>query len=183
VDRLDGKPVVVDPGRHVFRYELPGATASAPVEVAVLVRSGEQNREVTAVFSSALSAPPAATRSIAAAEAPAPSRGPSPLVWVLGGAAVASLGTSLAFVVAQDVEYDRLASSCKGHCTPDQVSPVSTERTIAALTAAAGGVSLAAAACVFLLDRPAAPSAAGAPLSIEVAPGPRAVLGSIIGRF
>jgi len=179
VDRLDGRPLVVDPGRHVFRFERAAAPA---LELAVLVRAGEQNREVTVAFSAPVASVPFAPTAAPpppGAEVRASSGGASPLVWVLGGTAVAALGTSLGFLIGQDVEYNHLASICGGHCTPDQISPVSTERTVAAWTAVAGGVSLAAAVSVFLLARPGT----NAPVSVDLAPGPHGVLGSIAGRF
>lgn len=184
VERLDGKPFVIDPGRHVLRFERLTATA---IDLEVLVRVGEKNREITATFPTAPAPMSTTPAPIGGDPHGRPSGGPSPLVWLLGGTAVAALGTSLAFLIAQDVEYGHLASTCGGHCAPDQVSPVSTERTIAAWTAVGGGVSLAAAACVFVLGRPASPpggkGGTGAAVSVDVTPGPHGLLGAVVGRF
>ena len=43
-DRLDGRPLVLDPGEHVFTYVSPGAP---PVKETLLVRRGEKERLVT----------------------------------------------------------------------------------------------------------------------------------------
>jgi len=45
--RLDGKPIPVDGGEHVLRFERDG---SAPVEQKVIVRAGEKSRIVSAVM-------------------------------------------------------------------------------------------------------------------------------------
>jgi hypothetical protein len=42
-ESLDGKPVQVDPGQHVFRFTRPG---SDPAEASVVLRAGEKNRVV-----------------------------------------------------------------------------------------------------------------------------------------
>ena len=178
--RLDGKPMVINPGRHVFRYVADSPSASPPVDVDVLVREGEKNREITATFPA--SSPSAPTPATVVPDGAAPSRpaagGPSPLVWLFGGMAAASLGTSLAFLVAQQVEYDRLRARCGGHCTPDQVSPVSTERTVAAWTAVGGGVSLGIGALLwFIRSEPVAP------VAFDVVPSSRGAIGSFGGRF
>jgi hypothetical protein len=184
VERLDGRPFAIDPGRHVFRFERAGRPAPSVVELPVLVRQGEQNREITAAFATTAAPPATAVPSMTAvpttpAEGTArPSSGTSPLVWVLGGTGIAALGTSLAFLIAQDVEYNHLAATCGGHCTPAQVDPVSTERAVAAWTAVGGGVALAAAACIFVLGRPS-----GNAVSVDVTPGPHGAVGAIVGRF
>ena len=47
---LDGSPLRVDPGQHVFRFEAEGFV---PQEQTVLARQGEANREITVVLASA----------------------------------------------------------------------------------------------------------------------------------
>jgi hypothetical protein len=47
VDVLDGRPVAVDPGLHVFRFDIEGQT---PIEKSVLVKQGEKNRALEATF-------------------------------------------------------------------------------------------------------------------------------------
>ena len=46
-DRLTGTAIPLDPGTHVFRFELEG---SPPIEQRVLVRVGEKNRRVAVSF-------------------------------------------------------------------------------------------------------------------------------------
>ena len=168
VDHLDGRPFPVDPGPHVFRFEAAGATA---VEVRVLARAGEQNRAITAAFGPAPRPPPSApleaTPPVAAAET---RTGPSPLAWAFGGVAVAALATALYFEVAQVSDYDHLSSTCAGHCPPDQVDHVGTERWVAGVSAGLGVVSLGAAAYFVLSRSRPAPKAPPVALGFESLP-------------
>jgi hypothetical protein len=47
VNKLDGKAVFVDPGRHTFKFETAGAP---PVTETLLVKEGEKSRVVTVTF-------------------------------------------------------------------------------------------------------------------------------------
>jgi hypothetical protein len=49
-DRLDGKAIGVDPGPHVFRFEITGRDA---IEERVLVKEGEKNRAVVVSWTAA----------------------------------------------------------------------------------------------------------------------------------
>jgi hypothetical protein len=46
-DKLDGKSLFIDPGRHKFHFETEGRP---PVDQEVVISEGEKNRAVTAVF-------------------------------------------------------------------------------------------------------------------------------------
>ena len=182
-DRLDGRPVPVDPGVHLFRFEstsAPGVTA----DVQVLVRSGERNREVTVtLLAPGGAAAPTAAPAPEQAGGDAGGSGVPALAWVFGGVAVAALGTALAFDVAQALDYDHLSSTCAGHCPSDQVDHVGTERWIAGAAAGVGALSLAAAAYVFFTrPSPARPPGA-ASFGIDIAPVPRGAVGALVGRF
>jgi hypothetical protein len=185
-DHLDGRARPVDPGPHLFRFE---TAAVGAVEVRVLARAGERNRAITASFPTSpgiRSAPatpterPAAPPSIHAPPAgstpPSPSGAgsaatPSPIAWVAGGVALVALGTALYFEVAQVSDYNHLSSSCAGHCPPDQVDHVGTERWIAGVSAGIGVVA-AGLATYFFLSRPHASAATGdgAGVAFDVAP-------------
>ena len=64
VDRLDGKPVAVDPGPHLLRVTREG---SPPVEQKIVVRAGERSRVVTLTF-----AGPTSPAAVGATPSPAP---------------------------------------------------------------------------------------------------------------
>jgi hypothetical protein len=183
-DRLDGRPMPVDPGVHLFRFEstsAPGVTA----DVQVLVRAGEKNREVTVtLLAPPPPAPPAAAAAPAAPVAHDERRPGAPaLAWVFGGVAVAALGTALAFDVAQALDYNQLSSTCAGHCSPDQVGHVATERWIAGVTAGVGAVSLGLAAYFFFSRPSATSSVASTRLGADVVALPGGAMGAIVGHF
>jgi hypothetical protein len=51
VSKLDGKPLAVDPGEHVFRYEAAGFP---PVEEHAVIHASEKNRVLNVRFGSAM---------------------------------------------------------------------------------------------------------------------------------
>jgi len=108
-EALDGKPVPVDPGQHVFRFVRPG---SEPAETTVVLRAGEKNRFVGVTLA----------RPAAVAETPPPAieREPGPSFFsarnvsalsmlVLGGAAVGAG----AYFVSQSGSRSNAASSLR----------------------------------------------------------------------
>jgi hypothetical protein len=188
-DHLDGRPMPVDPGVHVFRFESPGAAAASgpAAEVQVLVRAGEKNREITVTLGPlGTSASPGAPSTAPAALGDTSSTGRAgvpALAWIFGGVAVAALGTALAFDVAQAVDYDHLHATCAGHCAQDQVDHVATERWIAGATAGVGALSLGAAAYVFFTRPYRARPTAAASWRVDFEALPHGGVGSIVGRF
>jgi hypothetical protein len=113
-ESLDGKPVQVDPGQHLFRFTRPG---SDPAQASVVLRAGEKNRvvgvtlnpTVTAAVEPPASPPPAGERE------PGPSflsaRNVTALsMLVLGGAAI---GGGVYFL-AQSGSQSGTASSLRG---------------------------------------------------------------------
>lgn len=188
--RLDGEPVTLDPGRHVFRFEAAGVP---PVEQQALIRAGEKNREITVTMGgtstpAAPAAPPEAAPS-GASPANAPDGGTtshsmSPLVWIFGGVGVASLGASLGLELSVKSDADRLRATCgPGGCSASQVDPLKTRQAVAGIALGTGIVSLGVATYFFLAhhDAPAASATAGAHL--ELVPSSRGLEAGLVGRF
>jgi hypothetical protein len=74
VDRLDGRPLSLDPGEHRFRWT---HASEPPLEEAIVLRAAEKNRRISAKFGTD----------------PLPVRpGPPALAFVLGGVAVVGVG-------------------------------------------------------------------------------------------
>lgn len=102
VTKLDGNPVSVDPGKHVFRFEVAGATPLVATET-VLVRENERKRNVTAVFE-ASDAPKASVAPEPITPAPSTSspavehREHTMLPWVVAGVGAAGLVTGILLV-------------------------------------------------------------------------------------
>jgi hypothetical protein len=178
-ERLDGRPIPVDPGVHSFRFEAMAA-AGASAEVQVLVRAGEQNRPITVTLGRAAPATPVAPSSTGAAPGSVRTVG-----WILAGVGVAALGTALAFDIKQAIDYSHLESTCAGHCAPSDVNQVSTERWIAVVAAGIGVVQLGSAALFLLPHRSAPPSppAAAAGLTLDFTAVPGGGMGAVSGRF
>ncbi len=144
-ERIDGRPIVVEPGSHTFLFE---ADRAAPVERTVVLREGEKNKKVTVT----MTAPPVETH---------PSERPIPLgVWIFGGVTVAALATSAVFALDGLGKKSDL-DTCKPRCAPADVDAMSTRFTLADVALGAGLMAGAASAYLFL-TRPRAEATAPA---------------------
>jgi hypothetical protein len=172
-ERLDGRPLAVDPGRHVFRFVPDGGFP--PVELEVLASAGDKYRPILAHMAQPtpvrMASPPTTE--------PSTSKGPSPLAWVFGGVAVAALGTALGFEIAQVHDYDHLSSTCAGHCAPSDVDHVGTERWIAGVSAGVGVLGLGASAYFLFL----APRAKDPKVALDVRPLHAGGFATLSARF
>ena len=111
-EHIDGRPVDIDPGRHVFRIEVPGFP---PSEQVLVIPEGTKGRVVSASFEHPkLPCPPAA-------RGPAGPFGPCRAwVWVGGGVANAgAVGTAIFGELALS-EKHRLSGSCAPFCSTGQ---------------------------------------------------------------
>lgn len=126
--RLDGRPIEVDAGEHVLRFE---REHSLPVEEKLILRAGEKARVVKVTFQSDTpSEPTPAPREV---ETPVPE--PAPVAWprhVTAGAmllgAVGAAGAGVYFVVAANRDQQNAAqlrsalgstAACSVSMTPD----------------------------------------------------------------
>src|SRR5262249_40372928 len=130
---LDGTPIRLDPGEHVFRYELRG---SAPIEEKVVIREGEQRRALTVRF------PPPARPAAKPQKGSVESPGVPIAVWVLGGVAVASGGVAGGFGFVTKKEFDQRTNDCKPRCSDSQVASIRTKEIITNAALAGSAVSL-----------------------------------------
>ena len=140
-EKIDGKPLQIEPGAHTFVFEADGA---APVERALVLKEGEKNKKVTV----SLAAP--------VLEAGAPGAGrPVPIgVWLFGGAAVVALATSAVFAIDGLGKKSDL-DQCKPRCAASDVDAMSSSFTLADVALGAGVMAGAAAVYLFL-TRPSA---------------------------
>jgi hypothetical protein len=164
LDRLDGRPMPLDPGAHTIRYEAPGGIVSTRE---VDVRVGEKNR----IVSMRLETPAPPRREVVVPAAP-PSRPVPVLTWALGGVALVGLGVAGYFDFSAIGDVNSLRGSCNGRCEPSQVDTVDRKYAIAGV--ALGTSVIAAGIALYLyLTRPEHPPAAGAALRMD---GPAAPL-------
>ena len=137
-DKLDGKPIQLEPGAHTFVFETDGAP---PVERTLVLKEGEKNKKLTVTFAG----PP----SDGAEPQSAPSR-PVPLgVWIFGGASIVALATSAAFAIDGLGKKSDL-DACKPRCAGSDVDAMSSSFTLADVALGAGVMAGAAAVYLFL---------------------------------
>jgi len=170
---LDGKPVQIEPGEHVFRFETQGFP---PVERDLLVRAGEKSRLVVAQFGNPPPTPTAAAPTPGAK--PASTEAPIPTgVWVFGGLALAAFGTEAYFGISGLSDRSSLESSpCAktATCNPADVTSVRTKFTVADIALGVGLVSAALSAYLyFSRDSAAKPESTSSHLDLAPTPGGR----------
>ena len=159
---LDGKPVQVDPGDHLFRFEAKGFPA---IERHVLVRAGEKSRLVIAQFGDA-PAPATPPPGAGGAPARAAAGGPVPSgVWVFGGLAVVAFGTEAYFGITGLSDRSSLESQpCAktSTCSSDSVTSIRTKFTVADIALGVGIVSAGLSAYLYFSRGSARPEEAPA---------------------
>jgi hypothetical protein len=143
VDHLSGLALPIDPGAHALRFEADGRV---PVDVRLLVREGEHQRDVAVTFD-------------ARGQSDAGPRVP-PWAFVTGTLAVASLGEFVAMELVAAGDARGLRATCAPRCAAGDVDRVSNETIAANLGLVAAGVFTAATAAIWYFGRPSAPRAA-----------------------
>jgi hypothetical protein len=110
-ERIDGKPVPLDPGEHRFRFDRAGAP---PIQETAVLVAGEKERLVQARFAPEPVTPP--SPNLRAGPEPEAPRKMNAIEYVLGGVGLASLATGIAldlsgYVFLQQCNGDH---SCSG---------------------------------------------------------------------
>ena len=196
--KLDGTPLRVDPGEHVFVFT---ATGQATVTKKLVLAVRDQTRKERIQFEAAPSATPLA----APAPAPAPSTDTGPAAstaspagmsslrrmgLVTGGVGVVGLGVGSVFGLmtgsAWNAQKNDCASSqsCSNHGSAvSDHSTLTTDSTISTVGFVAGGVLLAAGVTMYFLGGSSGeqPSATGLVVAPGLAPGGGGV--SVRGAF
>ena len=163
VDSLDGQPVRLEPGRHALRFTRAGV---APVDMTVVLVTGEKNRLLTAELGTrdAAPTPPTPATGTAPREAalpahdapPPPAEGTTsirPAAWVFAGLALVAGGSFGYFGATGKADLDSLHSSCAGHCDPFAVSAAWNKLIVADVSLAVGLASAGLATWLFLWPR------------------------------
>jgi hypothetical protein len=160
-DVTAGRPLLLDPGPHVVRFERGKAPDLEVQEVKILLRTGERNRPVSAIMIA-----PAAAK---VAAAPSRSRSSSgsrvPLAtWIFGGVSVLALGSFGTFAILGSQEKSRLRGVCSPGCSDADVATLRADYVVADISLGVGIVALGI-ATYFLLtnDEPARSTGTGAP--------------------
>jgi len=178
---LDGRPVVVDPGEHTFRYETDGFP---PVEDKVVIHSGEKSRVLTVQFGTPAAPGGASASGGAAASGEAPKGGgggTASSAWVFAGIAVVAFGTEAYFGLSGLSDRSSLENGCgkTQTCNPSDVDSVRTKFTVADIALAVGIVSAGLSAYFFLTHKPEPSQSA----HVDFAPLPGGGAATLGGRF
>jgi hypothetical protein len=144
--RLDARPLAVEPGKHVFRFERFGYRGA---EVVAEVHAGEREHAVEAVLAESpggarAAAVPGGDRTTARSAAPS---------WLLGGGGGVLLLTAGVLLVKGHVDRGDLRSTCYPYCSEADVQPIRT-MWLASGILAASGAALIGAAIVLWPRRP-----------------------------
>jgi hypothetical protein len=197
-DRLDGRPLPVDPGEHVFHYDAPGVLS---LDQRAVIRVGEKNRMLTVVLSPtashatvappppaaaspAMSPPSAATSSTDATtparDEPAPSGGSHVPAgtWVFGGLGVVALGSFAYFGISGKNDVSNLRSTCAPNCAQSDVDSAHTKLVVADVSLGVGVVALGVATWILLANHSDSP-----PVQAAVIPLPGGAAGALGARF
>jgi hypothetical protein len=174
-DGVAGKPIEVDPGEHLFRFE---ATGRGPLEKKLTIREGEKNRQERIDFATS-------TPMIIVSPRQEPSTGPSSnagstagggtmrlLALVAGGAGVVGLGVGIGAGLAATSKHSTLQGECMDSVCPPtakaegDLDSFHSLRTVSAVGYAVGALGLIGGGVLFFV----APTRKRATTAAVVAP-------------
>jgi hypothetical protein len=155
-ERLDGRPVELDPGPHRAHVEWAGSE----VQVTSVAKAGEQRQVVKLLVGEVAPVPrPNPWRRPELPHRPteatdgtaddATSGSDTTVAWVLGGVGVAALGAFTYFALTGQKKENGL-DDCTPACSPDRVDAVERSYLLADISLGVGLVSLGAATYLFL---------------------------------
>lgn len=141
-ERLDGKPILVDSGEHLFKFERAGQVQ----EQKLLIGAGQKGRNIAVQFGAAASAPPPAGGK---GDTKTSEEGSIVPALVVGGIGVVALGSFAYFGLAGKGEVDDL-EKCKPFCAESDVDKARTKLIIADISLGVGVVALGVATYMFI---------------------------------
>lgn len=174
-ERLDGRALELDPGEHLFHFELP---SGVQVEKRVLLREGEKNRQVQVELlhrappprAHSARKPPSAPRKRAAP--PERESGIPTSAIVLGAVGVLALGSFTYFAIDANSDLDELERRCKPDCPESDENRVARKALVADVSLGVGVVALGAAGWL-VLARPEPARASAIPRGLVLGFGAR----------
>jgi hypothetical protein len=155
-NRLDGRPMEIEPGEHLLRVEHAGAVA----ETRLLVRQGERDRLVTLRFPDAARSPPISP-------SPGPERRVPTGAWILGGAGLIATSAGVFFWVSGRSDRSDLYASCglTQSCSQHEIDSARTKVLVGDLTFGLGLAAIGVAVgWTLLTPAPSTPTLGAAPL-------------------
>ncbi|HYP99403.1 MAG TPA: hypothetical protein VER96_12100 [Polyangiaceae bacterium] len=167
-EKLDGRPIALDPGQHHFKFELASGEI---LESEVLVREGEKNRIVSV---HAKAAPKAAEETPAPSNEAAAGQHRLPTgFWVASGVGAAALVSFGAFALAGHGKQSTL-DDCAPNCSPSNhadYDAMKRDYLIADISLGVAVASAGVATWLFFSSKPSKPEhAASAFRNVSVTP-------------
>lgn len=158
---LDGKAIVIDPGKHKLRFELEGV---APVDMPFIAKQGEKDRSVKVSFrpkgaEGDNEAPPASPyKDEVTPGADEKTSGPGPLrlyAYIAGGVGAVGLISFTAMgLMASGAQTDLENSGCKPNCSQSEVDSIRTKYLIANISLGVGIAGIGTGVALFILSQP-----------------------------
>lgn len=175
---LDGKPISLDPGKHLVVVETAGGVR---LEKKVLLAAGEKSRLIELRVEAPKSEPEKGTTG-ASARVASDSRGIPTGAWILGGAGVLALGSFGYFGLSAKSELNKL-DSCSPQCDRSQSDAGRRDALIADVSLGVGVVALAGAVTWAVLSSSSGDQASRNATQWAVAPTPQGGVATVYGRF
>lgn len=157
-DRLEGRPIELDPGEHLLVFESP---EKQRIEQRIVVRESEKSRHISVDFSKLARPKPKALPPAEHTPAPAPvepSSGPPAASWWLGAAGIVAMGVGSYFLIAGKSDENDLEKSCSPRCPHDDVDAVRNKYRIGGITLGLGAVIVTASVILGVTSSPPARS-------------------------
>jgi hypothetical protein len=181
-----GRAITLNPGPHTFRFE---HAPDAPVELTLVLRTGERNRPIFGTFGAAPSAAPGAQTTpvpLPAASPPAaPSHTPATHVsawaYALGGVAIAGVASFAAFGATGLDEKNQLRAQCGNTCSDAQVDPLKVKYITADVSLGVGIVAAVISTWLFL--HPSREERAEPAMTLSLGPSRDGASVGMVGRF
>jgi hypothetical protein len=179
LERLDGKPLPVDPGQYELVFSAPGV---ASVKLPVVIRTGEKYRVINVVFPAPETPASTLRPTPAAVQVTTPEGSPEVpvLSYVLGGVGVAGIGAFVALRLIGSSDFDKMKGDCAPGCEEADVDNLKLKYLLSNVALGVGVASLGTAIVLYAVapNEPEDPSASLA--LVPTADGSRLVLD---GRF
>jgi hypothetical protein len=189
-EKLDGRPLAIDPGEHTLRFEYDGAD---PIEQRIVVQQGAKNRSMSVSFATASATVPEPAKNGDTPTPATPDDGP-PVHWavvaVIGVLSLGAFATFAGFGVTGKQDADELDRTCgenaedpnlRRTCTDEQIEDVRTKLIVADVMLGVG-VATAAVAIGLLIWNVAADSSSTA-VEVHLAPTVGGAYGGVGLRF
>jgi hypothetical protein len=169
--QLGGRAMPIDPGPHVFTFEVAG---QPPVEKKLVVSEGENDRREKIVIGA-----PAQPEAVPAAATATPSKASTQktLGFVAGGVGVVGVALGAVFGLVASSKWSSAKSDCGTGCAADapaqqEKSSAQSAATVSTVGFVGGGVLLAAGLALFLTARETKATPTAGTLRVTPAVGP-----------